>query len=62
MARIARSEHHKINLDKGDTVLFSSQIPGNEVAISRVQDNLIRRGIEVITDDDADPCVWSSRS
>ena len=54
MARIARSEHHKINLDKGDTVLFSSrQIPGNEVAISRVQDNLIRRGIEVITDDDA---------
>ena len=54
MARIARSEHHKINLYKGDTVLFSSrQIPGNEVAISRVQDNLIRRGIEVITDDDA---------
>ena len=54
LARIARGEHHKISLDKGDSVLFSSrQIPGNEVAISRVQDNLIRRGIEVITDDDA---------
>ena len=54
LSRIARSDHHKISLEKGDTVLFSSrQIPGNEVAISRVQDNLIRRGIEVITDDDA---------
>lgn len=54
LARIARGEHHNISLDKGDTVLFSSrQIPGNEVSISKVQDNLIRRGIEVITDDDA---------
>ena len=31
----------------------SSQIPGNEPAITKVQDNLIRRGIKVITDDDA---------
>ena len=31
----------------------SSQIPGNVPAITKVQGNLIRRGIKVITDDDA---------
>ncbi|MCE2516815.1 MAG: ribonuclease J [Alphaproteobacteria bacterium] len=54
MSRIASNSHHVISLDKGDTVMYSSrQIPGNEPAIARVQDNLIRRGITVITDDDA---------
>ena len=54
MSRIANGSHHTINLDKGDTVMFSSrQIPGNEPAIAKVQDSLIRRGIQVITDDDA---------
>jgi ribonuclease J len=54
MSRIAAGSHHVISLEKGDTVLFSSsQIPGNELAITKVQDNLIRRGIRVITDDDA---------
>ena len=38
---------------KGDTVIFSSRvIPGNERAIGTVQDNLVRRGVHVITDDD----------
>jgi len=54
LARIASGSHHMVRLEKGDAVLFSSrEIPGNEPAISRVQDNLIRRGIQVITDDDA---------
>ena len=54
MSRIAAGSHHLIDLDKGDTVMYSSsQIPGNEPAITKVQDNLIRRGIKVITDDDA---------
>ena len=54
MSRIALGSHHSISLDKGDTVMFSSrQIPGNEPAIAKVQDNLIRRGIHVVTDDDA---------
>lgn len=54
LARIASDSHPRIGLDKGDAVLFSSrQIPGNEQAIARVQDNLVRRGIKVITDDDA---------
>ena len=54
LARIASGSHHAISLDKGDTVMFSSrEIPGNEPAIAKVQDNLIRRGIHVVTDDDA---------
>ena len=54
MSRIAAGSHHSINLEKGDTVMYSSsQIPGNELAITKVQDNLIRREIKVITDDDA---------
>ena len=54
MSRIAAGSHHNIDLEKGDTVMYSSsQIPGNEPAITKVQDNLIRRGIKVITDDDA---------
>jgi len=54
LSRIASGSHHMVRLEKGDAVLFSSrEIPGNEPAISRVQDNLIRRGVQVITDDDA---------
>ena len=54
MSRIATGSHHSINLDKGDTVMYSSrQIPGNEPAIARIHDSLIRRGILLVTDDDA---------
>ena len=54
MARISSGTHEMIDLDPGDTVIYSSrQIPGNEPAIVRIQDMLLRRGIEVITDDDA---------
>ena len=54
MARIAAGTHETISLEAGDTVIFSSrQIPGNENAISRVQDMLIRRKINLITDQDA---------
>ena len=54
LARIAAGSHHKISLDAGDTVMFSSrEIPGNEVAIGRVQDDLVRRGIKVVTDREA---------
>ncbi|MFM8614876.1 MAG: MBL fold metallo-hydrolase, partial [Alphaproteobacteria bacterium] len=51
MAKIAEDKHPAIALGEGDTVIFSSrQIPGNEVAIQRVQDGLVRRGCRVITD------------
>ena len=50
LARIAE-ENHQIELVKGDVVLFSSrQIPGNEMAIGRVQIRLAERGIEMVTD------------
>jgi ribonuclease J len=54
MSRIAADSHQTISLERGDKVIYSSsKIPGNELAITKVQDNLIRRGIDVITDDDA---------
>jgi ribonuclease J len=52
-AALARmvEESHPIELTRGDVVLFSSrQIPGNEIAIGRVQNELARRGIEMVTD------------
>ena len=53
MAKIAAGVHETIELQSGDTVIYSSrQIPGNEPAITRVQDMLVRRGINLITDDD----------
>ena len=53
MARIASGTHESIKLHKGDMTIFSSrQIPGNEAAISRVQDNLIKQGVHVVTDEE----------
>ncbi len=50
LARIAE-ENHPIELTAGDVVLFSSrQIPGNELAIGRVQNQLAKRGIVMVTD------------
>jgi ribonuclease J len=53
MARIAADSHRYASLGEGDTAIFSSRmIPGNEKAIAAVQDTLVRRGVDVITDDD----------
>ena len=53
LARIAADQHPRIELGQGDTVVFSSRmIPGNERAIGLVQDNLVRRGVKLITDAD----------
>ena len=53
LARVAADTHPNIALGEGDTVIFSSRmIPGNEKAIGMVQDNLVRRGVRVMTDDD----------
>jgi ribonuclease J len=50
LARIAFGQH-KLALDPGDLVVFSSkQIPGNEIAIGRIQNELASKGIEMITD------------
>jgi ribonuclease J len=53
LARIALNTHRYASLGEGDTAIFSSRmIPGNERAVTAVQDALVRRGVDVITDDD----------
>ncbi len=52
--RIATEDHPEVELDPGDTVIFSSRdIPGNEKDIGRLQNELIARGLRVITQDQA---------
>ena len=54
IARISANEHPAVTLGKGDTVIFSSRtIPGNERPVGRIQNNLARLGIDVITDNEA---------
>ena len=47
----------------GDMVIFSSkQIPGNEIAIGRIQNQLAAKGVEMVTDRQAAcPCLRPSR-
>lgn len=53
MSRIAADDHPHIVLDEGDVAIFSSRmIPGNELAIGRLHNQLARLGVEVITEDD----------
>ena len=50
LSRIAE-DTHQIALEAGDVVLFSSrQIPGNEIAIGRIQNRLAGRDITMVTD------------
>ncbi|HEX6956984.1 MAG TPA: ribonuclease J [Ferrovibrio sp.] len=51
LARIARGEHPNVVLEKGDAVIFSSRvIPGNERTIGQLQNDLVRLGVEIVTD------------
>lgn len=53
LSRIAGGGHPAVALEEGDTVIFSSrEIPGNELAIGKVQNRLARLGVEVITEQD----------
>ncbi|UAB77231.1 ribonuclease J [Erythrobacter sp. SCSIO 43205] len=50
LARIA-DDNHPLELVPGDVILFSSRlIPGNEIAVGKMQNQLAARGIEMITD------------
>ncbi len=50
LSRIAE-ENHRLELSPGDVVLFSSRlIPGNEISVGKMQNQLATRGIEMITD------------
>jgi ribonuclease J len=51
LSRISEDQHPEVTFTKGDLVVFSSRtIPGNEKAVGKVVNGLIRQGIEVITD------------
>lgn len=51
LAKIANGEHRYIELNAGDTVIFSSRtIPGNEKPIIAVKNGLVEQGIEIIED------------
>ena len=53
LARIARDDHRDLVLGDGDTVIFSSKIiPGNEREIFNLQNDLVDRGVKVITEKD----------
>ena len=52
-ASLSRGSHLGIELSPGDTFLFSSKtIPGNELSVGRVVNDLVRQGVEVIEGDD----------
>jgi ribonuclease J len=52
LARMAIGEHKQLEVEPGDTVVFSARvIPGNEQSIARTVNNLLRRGAEVVTEE-----------
>jgi len=54
LARISADRHRDLLLDPADTVIFSSRvIPGNERSVTRVQQRLRARGVELVTDAEA---------
>ena len=49
LTRMANSEHRKLQVREGDTVIISATpIPGNEIMVSRIIDQLYRCGATVI--------------
>lgn len=53
LSRIAAKNHPFIKLEAGDSVIFSSKIiPGNERKLYDLHNQMVRNGIEVITEDD----------
>jgi ribonuclease J len=51
IARMSEADHPLLTLARGDMVIFSSRtIPGNERDVGRIINNLIRAGVEVLTD------------
>lgn len=54
MARIAFGSHPHVVVSPGDTVVFSSKIiPGNERTLFKLHNELVSKGVEVITEKDA---------
>jgi ribonuclease J len=53
LSRIAQGQHPTVSLGPGDTVIFSSRIiPGNELAIFALHNQLASLGVEILTEQD----------
>ncbi|MDA0304741.1 MAG: ribonuclease J [Proteobacteria bacterium] len=51
--RIANDDHPDVTLKSGDTVIFSARIiPGNEADIGKLHNQLVRKGVEVVSPND----------
>ena len=52
LSRMAASTHRKVSIKPGDVIIFSSHpIPGNEKAVSKVMNELAKKGASVIFQD-----------
>ena len=50
ISRMARGDHPQVRLVEDDTLIFSARtIPGNEIAVNEVLNNLARRDVRVVT-------------
>ncbi len=50
VVRMARGDHREVRLTEEDTVILSARtIPGNEIAVNEVRNNLAKRNVRVIT-------------
>ena len=48
--RAANKTHKKFNIRKGDTIILSASIvPGNEISVQHLKDNLTRHGVRIIS-------------
>jgi ribonuclease J len=49
LQRVSHDAHTQIKFHRGDVVVFSSRvIPGNEIEITAIKNNFVKRGIEII--------------
>ncbi|HWH13925.1 MAG TPA: ribonuclease J [Miltoncostaeaceae bacterium] len=50
LSRMARGEHHQVELRPSDTIVFSSRtVPGNELAVNETINRIVRLGARFIT-------------
>ena len=61
LSRLAANTHRSLELDAGDTVIFSSMtIPGNEEPVSNLIKQLQTRGVQVIQAQTSNTCLHAS--
>ena len=55
LSKIAQDTHKFIKLQDNDVIIFSSRvIPGNELAVLEIQNAIVKKNIEIITDVDCE--------